>query len=588
VMGWSLWGIVGIAVAVLAGAYIYLDDTLQQAAPNTPEARAARAATRPALPGRPVNILLIGADARPEEGDPGRSDSLILVRMDSKRGFISMLSFPRDLYVHIPGIGSGRINSAFSYGPAKTIDTVHELTGEDVNYYFLMGFDGFEKLVDLVGGVYLDVDRRYFNDNTGYGENYDMIDLDPGYQKLNGHDALDYVRYRHTDSDYARIARQQQFLSELKRQTTRLSNLTNLTGYRDIFGKHIETDLTNPRTFLSILELALTTEKDRIARVSIKGGGTLVNGASVEMASPQEIATKVAEWKDPEFEEGEGERARPIDPATVDVTVLNGAGRVLLAEDVAQALSEKRYRARVGGNANSFDNATSQVYYAPGFREPAQKIKALLGPTASAAPLDEEDANGNEVVVVAGADFTGELAPPPPPETRPPADTVDTTSLVDEMRRVQRALGLKVMVPLKVARGSAVRILRAYRINTGSGNNGPPAVKIVFQYVGPDGANEYWGITMTSMRNPPILQGRTGVIESGGREYFTYYDGRNLQRLAFQVGGVTYWISNTLANDLSAKTIEEIAKSMRPLGRARLPKGRTDTPMEVELEGSTP
>jgi LCP family protein required for cell wall assembly len=584
-MGWSLWGVVGITVAVLAGAYIYLDDTLQQAAPNTPEARAARAATRPALPGRPVNVLLIGADARPDEGDPGRSDSLILVRMDSKRGFISMLSFPRDLYVPIPGVGSGKINSAFFYGPAKTIETVRELTGEDVNYYFLIDFEGFEKLVDQVGGVYLDVDRRYFNDNTGFGEHYDMIDLDPGFQRLDGHDALDYVRYRHTDSDYARIARQQQFLSELKRQTARLSNLTNVTGFRDIFGENIQTDLTNPRRFLSLLELALTTEKDRIARVSIQGGGAMVGGASVEMASPQEVAAKVAEWKDPDFVEGEEARARPVDPATVDVTVLNGSGRVLAAEDVAQALSEKRYRARVGGNADAFDHASSEVYYAPGFREPAQKIKALLGPAASAAPLDEEDAAGNEVVVVAGADFTGELQPPPEPDAPAPPETVDTTSLVDEMRRAQRALRLRVMVPLKVARGSRVRILRAYRINTGRGNNGPPAVKIVFE----KGYHEYWGISMTSMRKPPSLEGRTGSYTTGGREYFTFYDGKNrLQRLAFQAGGVTYWVSNTLANDLNPKTMEEIAKSMRPLGRARLPKGRTDTPMEVELEGSTP
>jgi hypothetical protein len=93
---------------------------------------------------------------------------------------------------------------------------------------------------------------------------------------------------------------------------------------------------------------------------------------------------------------------------------------------------------------------------------------------------------------------------------------------------------------------------------------------------------------MTSAKNIGILEGQTGTIETGGREYLTYYDGRNLQRLAFQKDGVTYWITNTLANDLSAKTIEEIAKSMRPLNRAKLPKGRSDTPIDVELEGSTP
>ena len=74
-------------------------------------------------------------------------------------------------------------------------------------------FTGFQKLVDEVGSIYMDVDRRYYNKRDGTAaHNYDEIDLQPGYQKLNGADALDFVRYRHTDSDYARIARQQLFV----------------------------------------------------------------------------------------------------------------------------------------------------------------------------------------------------------------------------------------------------------------------------------------------------------------------------------------------------------------------------------------
>jgi hypothetical protein len=266
---------------------------------------------------------------------------------------------------------------------------------------------------------------------------------------------------------------------------------------------------------------------------------------------------------------------------------MNGSGRVLAAEDLADALRERRYAARAAGNADAFDYDTSVVYYADGFREPARKIRGMLGASASTAPLDAGDANGNEVVVVAGDDWDGKLKPAPRPETRPPAATVDTTSLVDPLRRAQRALGLRVMVPMKVASGTSVRIVRAYRVNIGSGNNGPPAVKVVGQvYVG--GAPRYWGITMTSAKNVSILEGQTGSYTTGGREYLTYYDGRNLQRLAFKVGDVTYWVSNTLENDLSAKTIEEIAKSMRPLNRAKLKKGRTDTEITVELEGSTP
>ena len=587
VLGWSLWGILALVVAISAGSYIYLDDTLEAAAPDTPEAKAARRATRAVLPGEPVNVLLIGSDTRPDLGDPGRSDTLILVRMDNKRGFISMLSFPRDLLVDIPDVGQGKINTAYSYGAATTIKTVEALTGEPVNEYVIVDFAGFAKLVDEVGGVYLDIDRRYYNKNIGTAAtNYADIDLQPGYQRLNGTDALAFVRYRHTDSDYARIARQQQFLSELKRQTKDIGNLTNITSFRSIFDKNIEMSITSPRRFLSLLELALTTPDEKIARVRVQGSGNLINGAAVEEASSQEVRTKVAEWKNPEFEEGE-EAEKPVDPATVEVAVMNGSGRVLAAEDLADALRERRYNARAAGNADDFDYDASVVYYADGFREPARRIRGLLGAAASSAPLDAAAATGNEVVVVAGDDWDGRLKPAPKQETRPPAATVDTTSLVDPLRRAQRALGLRVMVPMKVASGTSVRIVRAYRVNAGSGNGGPPAVKVVGQvYMG--GSPRYWGLTMTSARNVSILEGQTGSYTSGGREYLTYYDGRNLQRLAFTVGGVTYWVSNTLENDLSAKTIEEIAKSMRPLNRAKLKKGRTDTEVSVEIEGSTP
>lgn len=587
VAAFSLWILAGLIVSVLLGGYIYLDDTLEASAPNTPEAKAARAAIRPELPGKPSNILLIGSDTRPQLGDPGRSDSLILVRMDPKHDFISMLSFPRDLYVPIPGMGMNKINAAYSQGPAKTIETVSQLTGEDVNGYVIVDFAGFAKLVDAVGGVYLDIDRRYYNKNIGTAAtNYADIDLQPGYQKLNGADALSYVRYRHTDSDYDRIARQQQFLSELKRQTKQLGNLTNVTTFRKIYGKNIETSITNVPKFLSLLELALTVPKDRIARVAIQGRSDMINQASVELADSTEIATKVAEWRDPEFEQS-GSAAKAIDPSTVDVTVYNGSGRALAAEDVAQALSEKRYRATVGGNAPTFDYSSSAVFYGPGFRDPARRIAALLGPTTSIGALDPAKANGNEVVVMTGANFTGTLATPPKAASRPPAEVVSTAGVVPALRQIQQSAGFPVMAPLKVARGSAVKIVRADKVVANGGSGSPRMVKVVFN-VNPGGVARYWAITMTNMKNPPIVEGETGSYTSGGRRYLTYYDGRNLQRLAFQKDGVWYWVSNTLKNDLSAKTIEEIAKSMRPLNRAKLPKGTTDTPISVETAGSTP
>ena len=111
-----------------------------------------------------------------------------------------------------------RINAAYSEcGTKGTLETVRKLTGLPVNYLITVNFRGFRQLVDAFGGVWIDVDRRYFNDRGGpFG--YATINLYPGYQQLGGYQALDFVRYRHTDSDLYRLARQQLFVRAFKDQ----------------------------------------------------------------------------------------------------------------------------------------------------------------------------------------------------------------------------------------------------------------------------------------------------------------------------------------------------------------------------------
>jgi hypothetical protein len=100
------------------------------------------------------------------------------------------------------------------------------------------------------------------------------------------------------------------------------------------------------------------------------------------------------------------------------------------------------------------------------------------------------------------------------------------------------------------------------------------------------GYHHYWGIEETAMTHPPILEGRTGAIRRNGREYWTYYDGRNLQRLAWREGDTWCWISNTLDNRLSADTMHAIARSARPLGQARVPSGAAA--ISLDFDGATP
>jgi len=176
-------------------------------------------------PGGPRTLLVLGSDRRSKRSSDAkigfvpRSDTILLIRLDPKRHRVAVMSIPRDLAVTIPGHGDQmKINEAYDFGGAKlTTATVRQLfetaTGKNfsINGVIDVNFNGFQQAVNYVHGVYVDVDRRYYiPPNTGTSE----IDLEPGYQRLVGSQALAYVRYRHTDSDIFRAARQQDFLRQ--------------------------------------------------------------------------------------------------------------------------------------------------------------------------------------------------------------------------------------------------------------------------------------------------------------------------------------------------------------------------------------
>jgi LCP family protein required for cell wall assembly len=219
----------------------------------------------------PQTILLLGSDKRfgDAKGDRPRSDTIIVVRLDPDKGATGIMSIPRDLKVTIPGYGSERINAAYHLGGAKlTVRTVRALLGIPIHHVINVNFGGFSRAVNRLGCVYADVDRRYFNDHSGPG-GYATIDLKPGYQKLCGQDALDYVRFRHTDSDFVRAARQQEFLRQAKEQI----GLGKLFGDRrsllKIFGRYTQTDISekNDAAILGFIKLAYESSKTPIAEI---------------------------------------------------------------------------------------------------------------------------------------------------------------------------------------------------------------------------------------------------------------------------------------------------------------------------------
>jgi LCP family protein required for cell wall assembly len=211
------------------------DSQAQATNPGNPTDGAAPSAVN--IP--PVNVLLLGTDARPQEGEISNTDTMILLTFDPQNQTAGMLSLPRDLWVPIPGFGyETKINTAYALGEeygyagggaqlAK--DTVSSFIGQPVQYYAKVNFNGFVELVNLIGGVDVVVpftihDDKYPTDDYQVMTFY----LEAGTQHLDGETALKYVRTRNVDDDYGRASRQQQVIRAVVDKVLRAEMLPTL------------------------------------------------------------------------------------------------------------------------------------------------------------------------------------------------------------------------------------------------------------------------------------------------------------------------------------------------------------------------
>ncbi len=231
-------------------------------------------------PGKPQTILLIGSDHR--AGEPFRysnTDTMLLVRLNAASSTINVMSVPRDLEVNIPGYGTNKLNSAYSDGGyGLLIQTIRDNVFPDfhVNHIVDTNFTGFSDLVDAIGCVYSDVDHRYFNQSQPAPslDNYSSIDIQPGYQKLCGdnqsiHGALPFVRFRHTDTDIVRNARQQDFIRWAKDQYGVSQLVSNRDKLLRIFGKYSTLDkgLQSTDQVLNLFNLVLNADGSTIRQI---------------------------------------------------------------------------------------------------------------------------------------------------------------------------------------------------------------------------------------------------------------------------------------------------------------------------------
>ncbi len=253
----------------------------------------------PTSKGAPETLLLVGNDQRPAPRDNPNgfviphSNEMLLVRIDPSKPTISMLSIPRELQVTIhphdapPDVT--RINAAYGIGGAQLMtETIKQVLGISVNHVFVLTFKNFRRAVDEIGCVYMGVDRRYHHVNEPGGEQYFEINLQPGYQRLCGTEALEFVANRHEDTSLTRDARDQRFLLEAKAQYGgRL--FESREKFERILGRTVETDLHGTGAVLDLLELLVESAGKPVRQVHFNV--TLL--PAYDVASEQQINESV-------------------------------------------------------------------------------------------------------------------------------------------------------------------------------------------------------------------------------------------------------------------------------------------------------
>lgn len=242
-----------------------------------------------------VNILFFGVDERKE--DRGRSDTIIFISLNLKDRKINLLSIPRDTRVLIPGVGYDKINHAYNYGGIDlAVRTIEEFLGVTINYYAKMNFQQFEKLIDALGGIDIEVEKpMYYTDRTDKL----YIRLTPGKHHLNGKEALGYVRFRHDPlGDLGRIERQQKFLRALYNQMREKISLTDLPQYINLVGSTIETNISFYEA-LFLVSKFYNIENQNIDMSMMPGIPENINGISYVIPD----FNKIKEWKKSVFNE---------------------------------------------------------------------------------------------------------------------------------------------------------------------------------------------------------------------------------------------------------------------------------------------
>jgi LCP family protein required for cell wall assembly len=609
VFGWIMLVLLVVGAGLAGGLYLYGHETLNALGPRTaPVKKAQHDLISVPSASEPATALVVGYDQRAGAGGFGakdsRSDTLMLIRADPQQGTLSLFSFPRDLVVPIycnstTIYTTDRINSAWSTcGPRGTLDTVQKLTGIPVNYLITLDFHGFKLIVNKLHGVYMNVDHRYINTQSG-PSGFATINLQPGYQRLDGQQALDFVRFRHTDSDIYRNARQQLFLEALK---DRLASSFSLFQLPQLIGavKHSveiarggSSGAPSASEIESYVGLGYHLKSGHMFRVNIDNLQDCGAFNAEVCAAQSDVQAAAASFLHPDVSlpsranaAALGVKVKPpkqpaLKRAQITALVLNGTTVLGLARDTSFKLAQAGFHTvqlppPTLANAPPQNYSSNYVYFdsvQPNAKQAALQLKEAMGAKTvvarlppQLAPIAQQSGNPLAIVVV-GSAFGGELVNPQAHIVRTPTHQLpnvrnDPGATLAPLQQIRGKVPFRIMVPHVLERSSGLSSLEPVR----AFKPAPSQHEVALTYV-TGATNIYWNVIETDWRDAPILRHSTGTYNVAGHRFRLFTNGGHIHMVVLDKGGATYWVVNTLRDELSNETMLAIAKGLTPLGK---------------------
>jgi LCP family protein required for cell wall assembly len=569
---WILIGVFSLAIVTVAGFYVWFrlevgasnsrvdpeivealeeDPTSTTLAPadasspsTTPEGVVLPAVTPEAPTGS--NIVLLGSDTRSSSGVGGRSDTIILVHVDPEQDYLSVLSIPRDLRVTVPGHGVRKINAAYAYGGAALlIRTIQSEFGIDLDHYVRVDFTAFKEITDALGGVYVDVDRTYDDGR---------IQLSPGYQLLNGQDALRFCRTRHDRNiDFGRMERQQRFLSAVREQAMGWNLAFKLPSLIDALFSNVDTDLS-AEEIIRLAYWAVNLEGNRTRMDTIVASTGTIDGVSYVLASDAQIAAAAEGFLTAPRAAAPGEAAEELpalanavlvagDLAGISVNVVNGTGNI--GQGALAAVWLLRQGATIEGLWDAQDPAAAvtAVAYPVGRAEAGSSVAQSLGIVTVV-----EDSGVTRVTVVLGPGYGigGEQL-----AAAPAGAVLD----VEAWRSLGAEAAFRVVAPTYLPPNCGYSYRRTYSIQ-GEGESWP-AVRVGYRFGRED---QYFGVSETTWLDAPIAS--PGDEIQGPDAVFTVVgSSTKVDHVWWVSDGVLCWVSNTLLYEYTREQLLAVALS---------------------------